>query len=163
MRRHAASRRWFLRIYTVATLAVVLASFPLLAHGQSGPGHGYGLCGFDKVATPGSSTITAGAAFQQLSVSTTAVSPTVPTLAQGNIVGAKVQVLIGFVNVRHDGTAPTANVGTTWGPGGVSSATFSNGVIYDVCGTDLQKIQFIRAGTSATGSILNIQYYTVGG
>ena len=119
-------------------------------------------CGFEKVRTPISANIATGAAYQQLNVSTTALSLTVPTVTSGGpVVGAYVQVLNGLVNVRVDGTAATATTesgGATWGPGGTTVA--ANAPYFMVCGNDeLHRFSIIRASASGTASTVNIRYY----
>lgn len=80
--------------------------------------------------------------YQQLTVSNTAVSLTVPTGA----LGALIQCQSNGVRWRDDGTDPTASVGMT----------LDTPNILDYDGT-LSKLRLIRSGGS--DSILNISYY----
>ena|SRR5437879_5605020 len=85
--------------------------------------------------------------YQQLTVSTTAVSLTVPAGTQMAVVLNETQP----VRYRDDGVAPTASVGVLVGAGQALS----------VCSAAVTAIQFIRQG--ATDSLMSISYYGGGG
>jgi hypothetical protein len=83
--------------------------------------------------------------YQQLTVSSTAVSPTLPTGAQ-----VQLMVIVGEtanVRWRDDGTSPTASVGMPLLAD--QPALAFNG--------DIARVKFIRQG--ATDATLNIAYY----
>lgn len=131
--------------------------FAEAAHAQT-PGSGF--CGYNKVRTPPSNIIRSGSAYQQIIFSTTAQNLTVPTLLQGGpVVGAVLEIQLGLLNFRVDGTAATGSSdtgGSTYGPGGT---TVSNPVSLVVCGSDLAAFSGIRSSQSATASTVNIRYY----
>lgn len=154
--------RWYvwlgvLVIVAVMGLALLAVATPARAQSQ------FGFCGLTRVATPRSSWISSGAAYQQLSVSTTAVAPTIPTLSQGGpIVGAVVEIQSGLVNIRVDGTAAAGTTdggGSTYGPAGT---TVVSATALTVCGTDLRNLSMIRSSQSATNPLVNIRYYVPG-
>jgi hypothetical protein len=83
--------------------------------------------------------------YQQLTVSSTAVAPTLPTGAQVQLMVISVETA--NVRYRDDGTNPTASVGM---PLWLNQPPFSfNG--------DISKIKFIRQ--ASTDAVVNITYY----
>ena len=147
--------------WAVISMATVGAALIAIAMFASRAGAAEGFCGFDKVRTPLAANIVTGDAYQQLNVSTTALSLTIPTVSSGGpVIGAFVQVLNGLVNVRVDGTTATGTTesgGDTWGPGGTTVAV--NAPYFSVCGGDLSNFSIIRASASSTASTVNIRYY----
>ena len=163
--------RWYV-ITGVVLIALVFALAVLGIVSSASAQSQFGFCGYARVATPRSSWIQAGTAYQQVSVSTTAVSGpnvsggtgiTIPSLSTGGpIVGAVVEIQSGLVNLRVDGTAATGTTdggGSTYGPGGSSVVSPT---ALTVCGTDLRNLSMIRSSQSATNPLVNIRYYVPG-
>jgi hypothetical protein len=84
--------------------------------------------------------------YEQLAVSSTSVSLTVPALARR----ALVQVQGASVRWRDDGTDPTAAIGMLL----YTDGTIPNEFLYE---GDLDEIEFIRVSTDA---VLNISYFS---
>lgn len=151
--------RWYVWTGVAVICLVMLLALASLVSAQQQ----FGFCGYSRVTTPRSAWISSGAAYQQLAVSTTAVSPTIPTLSTGGpIVGAVVEIQLGLLNIRVDGTAATGSTdagGSTYGPGGT---TVASATALTVCGSDLRNLSMIRSSQSATNPTVNIRYYAPG-
>ena len=151
--------RWYVWTGVAVICLVFLLALASLAAAQQQ----FGFCGYARVATPRSTWINSGAAYQQLNVSTSAVGPTIPTLNTGGpIVGAVVEIQLGLINIRVDGTAATGSTeagGSTYGPGGT---TVTSATALTVCGTDLRNLSMIQSSRSATSPTVNIRYYVPG-
>lgn len=93
---------------------------------------------------PGIHTPLAPAGYEQITISTTALSLTIPnTRVKMAVVLVEAQPL----RYRDDGTAPTAAIGT------LIQANES----FSICGSALARFQAIRSG--ATDAVLNVNYY----
>lgn len=118
---------------TRAMLALVVALVLALPVEAAGPP-----CGSGGQLVP--------AGYQQLTVSSTAVSLTVPT----NAIYAEVVVGTESIRYRNDGTAPTGSVGVPYGVTALPQT-------FTICGkSTLAATQLIRI---TNDSVVNIHYY----
>lgn len=150
------------RVLRAAGVGILLAALllTLFVAAQASAQTVTSLCGLTSVRTPAASQLASGAAYQQLIVGASAVSPTIPVMASnagGPIIGATVQLLTGLVNYRTDGTNPTSLLGDTIGPN--TTTVGASQPYYEVCGADLNRISLIRSSYSATDSTTNWRFY----
>lgn len=123
-------------------LGVALVGLALLA----GPGPGFG----QAYPCPGLQRTVVAYAFEQITVSTTAIGFTVATMVQGSSTPVMAVVSLDATNgirSREDGTNPTATVGMV----GAGGTTFA------VCQGALGRWKAIRSG--AADAIANVTYY----
>lgn len=150
MRRLPAAFAWF-------GVAAAILGLWLTTSAQTLPPGLNGLCGFASAATPLSATVASGAVYASLSVTNTPVSPTIPVVTQGTIIGAVVFVEIAPIRVRMDGGAPTSLAGMQYGP-----SPAPGGAAFVVCGSDLGKLQYVAASAVQGNSTVHQWFYGSG-
>lgn len=146
--------------FALALFVLMVSALP--AWGQL-PAAGY--CGYNKVQTP--TNLASGSALETISVTAAAPSrPTIPTtfgprgLVGDSVIGADIQIINGTISLRNDGASASLTNGEFYGPGGTTIST--SPVVIRSCGSDLRKLNFIRATGSATNPTVNIKYYEPG-